>query len=427
MQVGAKEVRIATNALMSTFAGLGDVDTVNEWFIRMEEDLGVIADARTFNAILRAEFVHAKLRRGGTVDQDRAMKRFQEIVDAIEDRGLEPTTHTFSTILQAQAEHGHLPGVAEVLKLMQKREIKLDTAMYNILLGACARAGDLQAALNARSSMAQSGVAAGPDTFVPLFAACEKQAKEFDLADLDGELFKDASDIDPIMEQTKVALDTVELDMLASDVEHNSKSFTALLKARGALGQSDLVLEMLSDPPEGVTLDQITISVAVLALAKREPTKAIALAEKFAEQNGKWDTWLLNSVLIAYVHLGQIKPAFERVQEFRAAGGVPGVSTYNTLFHCAFKSGSFAEYANRIMTEMSTHDLKPDWYTLRYLTAAVAGSSASDREMAEELLKKCPAARGDAVFVDNIGDDSEFIFDDFDDENFDDDDEDDLV
>ena len=425
-KVGSKEARIATNALMSAFAEIGDVDTVNDWFIRLEEDLGVVADVRTFNALLRAEYVRSQLKSRGEVDLDETMQRFQEVVDAMEDRDIEPSTHTFSTVMQAHAAHGDMQGVAQVLKLMQERDVKLDTTMYNILLSACARAGDLEAALNARSSMAQSGVIAGPDTFIPLFAACEKQAKDFELSESGNEVFTDASDAaDPMLEQTRVALDTVELDMLASDVEHNSRSYTALLKARGALGQSDIVLEMLSDVPEDVILDHITISVAVLALAKTEPTKAIAIAENFAQQNGKWDTWLLNSVLIAYVHLGQINQAFQRVQMFVEGGGVPVVSTYNTLFHCAVASGGFAEYAPRIMSEMSVRNLEPDWYTRKYLAAAAAGPSVPDREMAEELLAKCPSGRDDADFhrpsARSDGDDFDFVDHDHDDD-FDDDD-----
>lgn len=421
-KVGTKEVLIATNAVMLAHAAVGDTDTVNTWFVRMEEDLGINADVRTFNAILRAEYMRDKIKLG-VVDHEQAMMRFQEVMLAMEDRDVEPTTYTFSTLLLAHAEQSHLPGVAEVLKLMQERGLTLDTTMYNILLGACARAGDLDAALNARASMVKSGIAAGPDTFVPLFAACTKQAEELDL---DGDMFElDEEVVGPLLDRTRATLDSVELDMLSSNVEHNAQSFTALIKARGALGQPEAVFDMISELPENIELDEVAIGLSVLAVAKREPTKAIALADSLMDESMMLDPWLLNCIITAYSHLGQIKAAAERVQDFIKRGGVPTVATYNALFRCAAQSGSFAEYAPLVMNEMSSRDLKPDKYTRKFIAAVTAGSSVLDRETAEALLKKCPG--GDKFFVaeDASGtDDFDFLADaGFDDAADDDDDD----
>ena len=423
-KVGTKEVLIATNAVMLAHAAVGDTDTVNTWFVRMEEDLGINADVRTFNAVLRAEYMRDKIKLG-VVDHEQAMMRFQEVMLAMEDREVEPTTYTFSTLLLAHAEQSHLPGVAEVLKLMQERGLTLDTTMYNILLGACARAGDLDAALNARASMVKSGIAAGPDTFVPLFAACTKQAEELDL---DGDMFElDEEVVGPLLDRTRATLDSVELDMLSSNVEHNTQSFTALVKARGALGQPDAVFDMISELPENIELDEVAIGLSVLAVAKREPTKAIALADSLMDESMVLDPWLLNCIITAYSHLGQIKAATERVQDFIKRGGVPTVATYNALFRCAAQSGSFAEYAPLVMNEMSSRDLKPDKYTRKFIAAVTAGSSVLDRETAEALLKKCPGGAKFFVAEDAAGqDDFDFLADaGFDDD--DDDDDDDLL
>ena len=409
IRVGAKEALMATNTVLDTFALIGDIDTVNECFVRMENDLGVTPDARTFNAVLRAEYKHEKLK-NKTIDLDRALKRFNEILDAMDDRDITPDRHTFTTLLLSNAEQGNMTGVADVLKLMQERDVQLDLTMYNILLSACANAGDLEAALNARASMVNSGVAPGPDTFVPLFIACAKQAAEFDL-DEDSDSFADEEALGPLLPLTRSVVDDMELDMLANNVEHNVASYTALIKARGALGQTHVVLELLTQPPDGLELDDVALGVGIMALAKREPTKAIALANTLAsDKDGGKPLWVLNCVLIAYGHLGQIKAAYERVQEFIDNGGTPNVATYNMLFRVAAQSGGFAEYAPLVMSDMSSRGLAPDGVTYKYLTAVFATASVYDRHMAEELLKQMPGgfnaehARGDASVRDAFED-----------------------
>ncbi len=389
LNVGRKESLVATNAVMNTFAAIGDLDTVNECFVRLEEELGIGADTRTFNALLRAEYAKEKLKTG-VVDMERFYSRFEEVLAAMDDRDVQPNRYTFTTLLLAYAEQSNLNGVAQVLKLMQERELTLDRKMYNILLGACARAGDLEAALNARASMAQSGVQAGPDTFVPLFAACTKQANEFSMQ-AGEDFFEDEEEVGPLLEDTRRMLDGIELDMLSNDIIHNTRSFTALLKARGALGQADIVLEMLSDPPDAIELDGCGVGIGILALSKREPTKAIAFADSFIGTEYEQSLWILNSAIIAYGRLGQIKAAHDRVRTFIENGGVPNVATYNALFECASEGGGFAEYAPLIMSDMSSRDLKPDSRTKKYLTVAAMSASAPDREMSEELLKKLPA------------------------------------
>lgn len=415
--VGAPEVLLATNAVMDSFAAVGDIASVTDWFIKMEE-LNVLPDVRTFNAVLRAEYQHARRDREA-VDVEDTMARFQEILDEMEDRKLEPTRYTFTPLLLAHAEHNSLPGMAEVLKMMQERGLTLDTVMYNILIGACARAGDLEAALNARASMAASGVQAGPDTFVPLFVVCAKQAAELDL-ESDDDFGNGEDSIGPLLQLTRQALDRIEIDMLQSDVEHNTASFTSLLKARGSLGQSDLVLEMIKDPPDGVQLDDVAMGVGVLALAKREPTKALVLANSLNELTDSSSVWLLNCVLVAYTHLGQIKAASEHVQKFIANGGEPNVETYNTLFRCASLSGGFAEYGPIIMNDMSARKLDPDARTAQHLAAIIANTTGDDREMAESLLKKCPNCRAGAHSHLLDDDDLDFTMD-FDEEDDDDD------
>jgi len=440
VRVGAKEARMATNTVLDTFALIGDIDTVNECFIRMENDLGVNADARTFNAVLRAEYKHEKLT-NKSIDLDRALKRFNEILDEMDDREIAPDRHTFTTLLLANAEQGYMIGVAEVLKIMQERDVQLDLTMYNILLSACANAGDLEAALNARASMVNSGVAPGPDTFVPLFMACTKQAAEFDLND-DTDSFADEEALGPLLPLTRSVLDDMELDMLANNVEHNVASYTALIKARGALGQTHVVLELLTQPPEGLELDDVALGVGIMALAKREPTKAIALANTLASDKNVGKPWLLNCVLIAYGYLGQIKAAYERVQDFIDNGGTPNVATYNMLFRAAAQSGGFTEYAPLVMSDMSRRGLAPDAVTRKYLTTVFATASVYDRDMAEELLKQMPGgfnsahARSDASAHETFEDMDDDIFiagasynfdDNFDDIADDDDDDDDII
>jgi len=423
VKIGRKEALVATNAVMNTFAAIGDLDTVNECFVRLEEELGVEADTRTFNVLLRAEYASEKLK-SGVVDVERFYPRFEEVLDAMDDRKVQPNRYTFTSLLLSYAVQSNLNGVAKVLKLMQERELTLDRKMYNILLGACARAGDLEAALNARASMAQSGVQAGPDTFVPLFAACTKQANEFYMQ-VGEDFFENEEEVGPLLEDTRRILDGIELDMLSNDVIHNTQSFTALLKARGALGQADIVLEMLSEPSDAIELDGCGVGVGIIALSKREPTKAIAFADSFIGTEYEQSVWILNSTIIAYGCLGQIKAAHDRVRTFIENGGVPNVATYNALFKCASESGGFAEYAPLIMSDMSSRDLKPDSGTKKYLTIATMSTSALDREMAEELLKKCPAAADSFQPSPADAGDDEYDFDaasiTFDDE-FDDDD-----
>lgn len=63
-KVGMKEVLIVMNVVMFVYVVVGDMDIVNIWFVRMEEDLGINVDVWMFNVVLCVEYMWDKIKFG---------------------------------------------------------------------------------------------------------------------------------------------------------------------------------------------------------------------------------------------------------------------------------------------------------------------------------------------------------------------------
>ena len=118
-----------------------------------------------------------------------AVMRVENAMRTMIEGGVEPDLHSFMALLGAYAKIGDIASQGDALVGMQQRSITLDTWAFNTLLRACAVACDLDSAMKIRSQMRVSGVAADDITFLHLYTACARRARQ--VAQMLGDAYAD--------------------------------------------------------------------------------------------------------------------------------------------------------------------------------------------------------------------------------------------
>lgn len=107
---------------------------------------------------------------------DKAMNVYKKMC-AESDRGMRPDLITFSILIKANCDAGHLDVALDLFKAMKARNLTADEVVFNNLLGGCVRQGNADFAAQLYEEMVKSGLRPSNATFsilIRLYAQCKR-------------------------------------------------------------------------------------------------------------------------------------------------------------------------------------------------------------------------------------------------------------
>lgn len=219
---------------------------------------------------------------------------------------------------------------------------------YNALIGACARNGDLEKALNLMSRMRQDGF---PPDFINYSLIIQSLTR--------------SNRIDsPILQKLylEIECDRIELDaQLMNDVIMGFAKAGDLKRAMHFLG----VAQAIGLSPKTATLVKI---ISVLGdLGRTEEAEAIF--EEIKEMGLQPRTRAFNALLKGYVKAGSLKDAESIVSKMERIGISPDAHTYSLLIDAYGNAGRW-ESARIVLKEMENNNVHPNSFVFSRILAA---------------------------------------------------------
>jgi len=107
---------------------------------------------------------------------DKAMHVYEKMCSD-GDRGMKPDLITFSILIKANCDAGHLDVALDLFKAMKERSLSADEVVFNNLLGGCVRQGNADFAAQLYEEMVKSGLRPSNATFsilIRLYAQCKR-------------------------------------------------------------------------------------------------------------------------------------------------------------------------------------------------------------------------------------------------------------
>lgn len=231
--------------------------------------------------------------------------------------------------------------------LLSQRQT-LTPLTYNALIGACARNGDLEKALNLMAKMRQDGY---PSDFVNYSLVIQS-------------LMRNNSIDSALLEKLygEIEADMFELDsQLMNDI-------TVGFAKSGNLNRALSFLSMMQG--NGLSPKVATLVAIISELGKSGRTEeAEAVFEELKEGGLKPRTRAYNALLKGYVKTGALKDAEDIVSEMERRGVAPDEYTYGLLIDAYGNAGRW-ESARIVLKEMEANNVEPNSYIFSRILAS---------------------------------------------------------
>ncbi|KAJ1403024.1 Tetratricopeptide-like helical domain superfamily [Sesbania bispinosa] len=153
------------NTIISVFANMGQIDMMEKWYEKFR-NFGIEPETRTFNILIGAygkkrmydkmssvmEYMRKLQFPWTTSTYNNVIEAFSDVGDAknmeytfdqMRSEGMKADTKTFCCLINGFANAGLFHKVISSVRLAEKLEIPENTAFYNAILSACAKAEDL--------------------------------------------------------------------------------------------------------------------------------------------------------------------------------------------------------------------------------------------------------------------------------------------
>lgn len=231
--------------------------------------------------------------------------------------------------------------------LLSQRQV-LTPLTYNALIGACARNGDLEKALNLMSRMRRDG-------FQPDFVNYSSIIKS---------LTRSNRIDSPILQKLYAE---IESDKIEADGHLLNDIILGFSKA----GDPTRAMQFLAVAQgKGLSPKSGTLVAVILALGNSGRTaEAEALFEEIKESGLEPRTRAYNALLRGYVKSGSLKDAEFVVSEMERSGVLPDEHTYSLLVDAYAHAGRW-ESARIVLKEMEASNLQPNSYVYSRILAS---------------------------------------------------------
>lgn len=231
--------------------------------------------------------------------------------------------------------------------LLAQRQ-KLTPLTYNALIGACARNGEFEKALNLMSKMRHDGY---PSDFVNYSTIIQALTR--------------SNNIDtPLLHKlyTEIEGDKIELD---------SKLYNDIIVGYAKAGDPSRALHFLAMAQSyGLSPKSSTLIAIMSALGSSGRTaEAEAVFEEIKDMGLQPRTRAYNALLKAYVRAGSLKDAESIVSEMERSGVAPDELTYSLLMDAYGQEGRW-ESARIVLKEMEASNVQPSAYVFSRILAS---------------------------------------------------------
>ncbi|KAL9238103.1 hypothetical protein vseg_012574 [Gypsophila vaccaria] len=256
--------------------------------------------------------------------QSRNAELAEKLIVQMQNLGLEPSSHTYDGFVKAVIPGRRIGDTIELLKIIEKKEVKLYDSTLSVLSIRCSRALDLDLA---ESLLNQIKANPYPHAYNAFLAACDVMdkperavqmlAKMRDLKiqpnirtyELLFSLFGNVNapyEEGNLLSQANVVqrVNAIQADMLENGVQHNQRSMLNLLKA---LGSEGMVQEML---------------------------RRLYWAERQLSAHNFLNADVYNTILHSLVESKEDYKAIEIFKNMKLYGLQPDAATYNIMIDC---------------------------------------------------------------------------------------------
>jgi pentatricopeptide repeat protein len=397
------------NAAIHACTRVGSIEKAEMWLAKLEE--AARHDASPSAAISRSNETHcapdvftyttimdAYAQHG---DTGKVEAFFSRMIDF----GIRPDAVSFNTVIKAHGRNGDIAGAERWLECARKSNVLLDSFGYNAVISAAARAGDSAAAERWLHRMHQDGAhvdVISCNTVINAWAKQGNAAKAVKVVDLmfQNNVEPDVVTLGVVVHACAKAGDAHEAEAVFQRIvtrghaKPDAISYNALIDAFVKAGETERAERWLNNMRgHGVAPSVVSYTTVMHAHARSGNIDAAERGIKRMLEDGVEGNVVSYSALIhACVKAGDIDRAEKWFEKMRAAGVQANVVSYSVILNVCAKAGDIAR-AERWLEAMRSESLAPNVVCYNNVIDACAKAGCGER--AEFWLKQLVQASQD--------------------------------
>ncbi|KAL4443545.1 hypothetical protein ABPG75_011282 [Micractinium tetrahymenae] len=325
--------------LISACAGAGDADKAFQLYSEMKV-AGVPSDKMVYASVVKACAQHiSRLPPSERRQQLVLLERAFGLVQDARAARIPTDAAVWNALVTAAGRAGQLQRAFEVLEDMLGAGVRPNDRTYASLIDACARAGNKALALRVYRKAQREGCAAALEVYSAAVNACVQSAGGCD---------------------SEAAM-SIYADMHRSGVEPDTQMYGQLMTAAGAAGNLDL---------------------------------ALGLHEEMQRDGLRPCTGTQSALMSVYIRNGRLAEAQRIYREMRAAGDWPAPYALNALLNCYANSFRLGDVVS-LVCNMAEGGLRPDSFTFAAIFNACQRADEAELALDVARLMKLRGVRMD--------------------------------
>lgn len=304
--------------------------------------------------------------------------------------GLKPTQVVYNTMLSACEKGGDLLRATSLLQEMIMNDVARDVITWNTIISACKERGEWERATGLLEEMqAVDGIQPDTISYNAAIAACAK-----------GSAVDQAKKLLVAMQKAGARRDTCTYNSLM-DAHARAGNFPAVLQT----------LEMMASDQGGVRPDVISFTQALRAAERtRDFDAADKLLAAMKKEGVKWNVYTYAVMMSICEKTGRWPMAVRLLQDMRRRGLTPDSTCYTVVMNACATGGNFTNCLT-LLDAMKADGVAPTIHTFTVLlTAAVSSEEVSQSSYIHVCIISSLGRQRDVcmfvhslVFVPNVG------------------------